>query len=321
MDEEKRKTEKISVVVPCYNEESCIPIFYEKTNEVLAALPLEAEYIFVDDGSSDRSLSLMRELHEKDPRVKYVSLSRNFGKEAAMYAGLKRACGDYVALMDVDLQDPPQLLTEMYEGITAEGNDCVASRRVTRKHEPVVRSMFARMFYRVINRMTDTEIMSGARDFRLMTRQMVDAVLSLAEVDRFSKEMFSWVGFKTKWLEYENVERAEGVSKWNFKKLTHYAINGIESATVAPLKINFTFFLLFLIASVGFAVTDIAFHFSDRQVSDLFILLPILFFSVSLLFLGLYVTSRYVGKVFKLVRGRPIYIVKETEESDLKNCR
>ena len=312
---------RLSIVVPCYNEEACVQIFYDTTSEIVRQLDVETEFIFVDDGSKDNTLNIFRTLASQHSDVKYVSLSRNFGKEAAIYAGLKKASGDYLALMDVDLQDPPSLLLDMYRGITEEGYDCVASKRANRKHEPVIRSLFARMFYRIVNKMTDTEIVSGARDYRMMTRQMVNAILSLSEVDRFSKELFSWVGFKTKWLKYPNIKRVKGKTKWNFKKLTKYAVSGIESATTAPLKINFTLSVLFLLASLAFVGIDIAFAILNKPVSDLFIILPVVLFGFSVVLFGIFIISQYIGKIFKQVRGRPIYIAKEDEQIYLSELK
>ena len=220
--------DKISVIVPCYNEQEAIPIFYNAIGKTAEALSdVELELLFVNDGSKDESLKEMRELAAKDERVKYVSFSRNFGKEAAMYAGLSYASGDYVAIMDVDLQDPPELLPEMYRSIREEGYDCVATRRVTRKGEPPIRSFFARRFYGLMHRLSKTEIVDGARDYRLMTRQFVDELLRLGEYNRFSKGLFGWVGFETKWLEYENVERSAGETKWSFWKLLVYSVEGM----------------------------------------------------------------------------------------------
>lgn len=225
----------ISIVVPCYNEQEALPIFYKTILPYLDELKVSYELVFVDDGSKDKTSSIMKALALNDKRVKYVIFSRNFGKEAAMFAGLEASNGDYVAVMDVDLQDPPEKLYEMYNLIVNEGYDCVATRRVTRKGEPKIRSWFARKFYKIINKMTQTEIVDGARDYRLMTRKMVDAVLSMKEYNRFSKGIFSFVGFKTKWLEYENIKRVAGETKWNFKKLFVYAIEGILAFTLAPL--------------------------------------------------------------------------------------
>ena len=315
--------DKISVVCPCYNEEECLPLFYEETVKALRAfsVPVDYEFIFVDDGSKDNTLPILRDLAKQDAHVRYISFSRNFGKEAAIYAGLKAAEGDCVTLMDADLQDPPSFLAPMYDGITKEGYDCVGCRRTTRKSEPKLRSAFAHLFYKLINKVTTTEIVDGARDFRMMTRQMVNAVLSLPEKDRFSKELFSWVGFRTKWLEYENIERAKGTSKWSFRKLTRYAVGGIESATDAPLKINLLFAALFFLAGFVFAVIDIVFVATGTDVSATLILLPVLFVCLSFLFLGIYVVSDYVKKIFTNVKSRPLFIVKETDkdQTDGKN--
>ena len=315
--------DKISVVCPCYNEEECLPLFYEETVKALRAfsVPVDYEFIFVDDGSKDNTLPILRDLAKQDAHVRYISFSRNFGKEAAIYAGLKAAEGDCVTLMDADLKDPPSFLAPMYDGITKEGYDCVGCRRTTRKSEPKLRSAFAHLFYKLINKVTTTEIVDGARDFRMMTRQMVNAVLSLPEKDRFSKELFSWVGFRTKWLEYENIERAKGTSKWSFRKLTRYAVGGIESATDAPLKINLLFAALFFLAGFVFAVIDIVFVATGTDVSATLILLPVLFVCLSFLFLGIYVVSDYVKKIFTNVKSRPLFIVKETDkdQTDGKN--
>lgn len=308
---------KLSIICPCYNEEECLPIFYEETLKILSKLPVDYEFLFVDDGSKDKTLLILRELAQKDKSVRFISFSRNFGKEAAIYAGLKGSTGDLVALMDADLQDPPSFLESMFHGITEEGYDCVGCRRTTRKNEPKLRSAFSKLFYKIINKMTVTEIVDGARDFRMMTRKMVDAILTLPEKDRFSKELFSWVGFRTKWLEYENIERVKGTSKWSFKKLTRYAIGGIESATDAPLKINLFFSVMFFLACLAFAIADIVLAIMGNNVPQLFILLPVIFFISSLLFFGIYIVSDYVKKIYANVKNRPIYIEKETEK-DLK---
>ena len=229
----------ISLIVPCYNEEEAMPLFYQEAARVAAQMEkshgAEFEIIFVDDGSKDDTLRVARELHDADPRVRYVSFSRNFGKEAGIYAGLKAAKGDYVATLDADLQDPPALLPDMLDALLTGDYDCAATRRTTREGEPPVRSWFARMFYRIINKMSDTEIVDGARDFRLMSRRMVDAVLEMSEYNRFSKGIFSWVGFKTKWFAYQNVERVAGQTKWNFWSLFKYSIEGIVGFSTQPL--------------------------------------------------------------------------------------
>ena len=242
--------ELISLVVPCYNEEQSLPYFWERTTAVMRQMDdLDFEVIFVDDGSRDKTLEVLRELAKSDSRVKYLSFSRNFGKEAAMFAGLEHAKGNYAAVMDADLQDPPALLAEMYRAITEEGYDSAATRRVTRKGEPPIRSFFARMFYKIINKMTDVEIVDGARDFRLMNRKFLNALLELKERNRFSKGLFGWVGFKTKWIEFENVERVAGETKWSFWKLFKYSIEGIVAFTTMPLTLaSFMGFLLCMVA-------------------------------------------------------------------------
>lgn len=229
---------KLTMVVPAYNEEEALPIFYAEALRVEKELPgVEIEYLFIDDGSSDGTLEVLRDLHKKDARVRYVSFSRNFGKEAAIYAGLQNAAGDYVAILDADLQDPPALLPEMLQAIEEEGYDCVGSRRVTRKGEPPIRSFFARMFYHIMKKISNADIVDGARDFQLMNRKVVKAILSMGEYNRFSKGIFGWVGFRKKWLEYENIERSAGETKWSFWKLFLYALDGIVAFSTAPLVI------------------------------------------------------------------------------------
>ena len=238
---------KISIIVPCYNEEDVLKIFYIKITEVSKTIDADFEYIFVDDGSKDKTLEILKEYSKKDNRVRFISFSRNFGKESAMYAGLKEATGDYVAIMDADLQDPPDLLKEMYETLLTKEFDCVATKRKTRKGEPILRSFFSRMFYSIINKMTSTEIVNGARDYRLMSRKMVDSILEVTEYNRFSKGIFSWVGFKTKWIAYDNIERAAGKTKWNFWKLFKYSIEGITAFTTTPLVMSAVIGIIFCI--------------------------------------------------------------------------
>ena len=239
---------KISIVVPCYNEEASIPIFYKVIEETLKSMKIDYELIFIDDGSKDKTLEILKNI--KDKHVKYISFSRNFGKEAAIYAGLNECSGDFVATMDVDLQDPPSLIPIMYETLKKEDFDCIGTRRVTRKGEPKIRSFFARMFYKIINKISNVEMVDGARDFRLMTRQMVDSILSLKEYNRYSKGIFSFVGFKTKWLEYENIERVAGETKWSFFKLFIYAIEGIVAFSNFPLIISIIFSTLSFVSSI-----------------------------------------------------------------------
>ena len=230
---------EISIVIPCFNEEEAIPIFYEETLKVLKKMSLSSfEFVFIDDGSSDRTLEVLKEISAKDKSVHFVSFSRNFGKEAALYAGLSKANGEFISVMDVDLQDPPSLLPQMLEAILKEGYDCAATRRVTRKNEPPVRSFFARKFYKIMGKLSDVPVVDGARDFRLMTKKYKDAVLSLLERNRFTKGIFPWVGFKTKWFAYENVERVAGKTKWSFWKLFLYSIDGIIGFSTKPLAFS-----------------------------------------------------------------------------------
>lgn len=305
---------KISVVVPCYNEQEAIPLFYQAIAEIAEKMKDRAvfEVIFVNDGSRDESLAEMRALAERDERVHYLSFSRNFGKEAAMYAGMQKAQGDYVAIMDVDLQDPPALLPEMLDGIEKEGFDCVATRRVTRKGEPPLRSFFARMFYRIINQISQTEIVDGARDYRLMTRQMVQAVLAVTEYNRFSKGIFSWVGFKTKWLEFENVERVAGETKWSFWKLFLYSLEGIVAFSTVPLAIAsvlgflfcaIAFVLLVFYGAKALLIGDPVAGF-PTLICSIFLVGGVQLFCVGIL-------GQYLAKTYLESKNRPIYIVQE----------
>ena len=303
---------KLSVIVPCYNEEEAVPLFYEAFLRETASMPVEFEFIFVDDGSRDKTLDAFRTLALKDQRVHYVSFSRNFGKESAMFAGLEAATGDYVAIMDVDLQDPPALLPDMLHGIEQEGYDCVATRRVTRKGEPKIRSFFARAFYRLINKISKTEIVDGARDFRLMTRQMVDSILSLREVSRFSKGIFSWVGYRTKWLEYENIERVAGETKWSFWKLLIYSIDGIIGFSTVPLAIASVVGVLFCVVAF---ILILYFFFKTLLFGDpvagfpATICIILLLGGIQLFCIG--ILGQYLSKTYLETKRRPIYIAKE----------
>lgn len=306
--------DKISVIVPCYNEQEAIPIFYDaiaKTAEELSRVRLEV--LFVNDGSKDGSLKEMKKLAELDDRIKYVSFSRNFGKEAAMYAGLSYADGDYVAIMDVDLQDPPSLLPKMYEIITTEDYDCVATRRVTRKGEPPIRSFFARRFYALMHRLSKTDIVDGARDYRLMTRQFVDELLRLGEYNRFSKGLFGWVGFETKWLEYENVERSAGETKWSFWKLLIYSIEGIVGFTTAPLAVAAflgVFFCLVAFAALCFIVIRTLIYGDPVSGWPSMTCIIIFIGGIQLLCIG--ILGEYLAKTYMETKHRPIFICKET---------
>lgn len=305
---------KITAVVPCYNEQEALGLFYEELNRVTAEMrDCEFEILFVNDGSKDRTLELMKELAEKDGRVKYISFSRNFGKEAAIYAGLEHASGDLVAIMDADLQDPPRLLPEMYRAVTEEGYDSVATRRVTRKGEPPIRSFFARMFYRLMNKMCKTEVVDGARDFRLMTRPFVDSLLSMKEYNRFSKGLFGWVGFRTKWIEFENVERVAGETKWSFWKLLLYAIDGMVAFSTMPLSVAALIGILMCVIAAISIIFIIA-----RQLCfggsafgwPSMVCIMIFIGGVQLLCMG--IMGQYLAKTYLEVKNRPIYICKET---------
>lgn len=306
---------KISLVVPCYNEEEVINKFYEEIEKVKTKITeADFEIVFVDDGSTDGTLERMRKL-SKNNGVRYISFSRNFGKEAAMYAGLKNATGDFVAIMDADLQDPPALIKEMYEILQTGEFDCVATRRVSRKGEPVIRSFFARMYYKIINKISKTEIVDGARDFRLMSRQMVDSVLELTEYNRFSKGIFSWVGYRTKWIEYENVERVAGTTKWSFFKLFLYSVESIVAFSTLPLSIASIMGLVFCVIAFVFILVIIAktLIFGDAT-SGWPSLTCIIFFvgGVQLMCLG--IIGQYLSKTYLEVKNRPSYIIQETEK-------
>ena len=307
---------KISLVVPCYNEEQCIEKYYEAMKPVREKIPEQFEFIFVDDGSKDKTLSIIKNLAKKDKQVRFISFSRNFGKEAAMYAGLKAATGDLVSLMDVDLQDKPELLIDMYKGITEEGYDCVACKRTKRKGRV---AFLSKIFYGIVNKMSDVHMTEGERDFRLMTRKMTDAVLSLCEKERFIKGIFNWVGFNVKWLEYESVDRVAGGSKWSVKTLTKYALGGLEDFSTAPLKYNFVLSFLCMLAALIFVVLDIVWAVTGYTVTELFIILPVVLFLFGLLFFGVGILGEYVKKTFTEVKSRPVYIVKETEKDNLND--
>ncbi len=308
--------DKISVVVSCYNEQEALPLFYEEITKVANEINnAEFEFIFVNDGSKDKTLEVIKKFRSTDERVKYISFSRNFGKEAAMYAGLKKASGDYVAIMDADLQDPPKLLVEMYDTLSKKEYDCVATRRVSRKGEPPIRSFFARLFYKLINKISKAEIVDGARDFRLMTRQMVDAIISMEEYNRFSKGIFGWVGFNTKWIEYENVERAAGETKWSFWKLFKYSIEGIIAFSTAPLVISTIMGILFCFVAFLMIIFIIAktLIYGD-PVSGWPSMVCIMLFVGGIQLFCIGIIGQYISKTYLEVKKRPIYIIKETEE-------
>ena len=306
----------ISLIVPCYNEEESLPILYEalcgvRDNDDAGR---DYEFVFVNDGSRDKTADVIRSLAESDDCVKYVFFSRNFGKEAAMYAGMQKSKGDYVAILDADMQDPPSLIPQMIKDLDDDKADIIAARRVTRKGEPKIRSFFARCFYKLINRMCDIEIADGARDFRLMKRPVVDAILSLCERQRFSKGIFAWVGFRTEWVEHENVERVAGETKWSFWKLFSYAIDGIVAFTTAPLR--FATYAGFGFAFAGFAY--LIYYFIRAIILQIYndvpgypSLLCFILFIGGLILMALGILGEYIGRTYIETKGRPIYIPSE----------
>lgn len=310
----------MTLIVPCYNEEASLPIFYEAVCDVAKMLEhCDVTLLLVNDGSKDNTLAIMRELAEKDSRVRYISFSRNFGKEAAMYAGFCNAKGDYVAVMDADMQDPPSLLPQMLEILETQDYDSVATRRVTREGEPPIRSFFARMFYRIINRISDADIVDGARDFRLMKREMVDAIVAMCEYNRFSKGIFGWIGFKTKWLPYKNVERVAGETKWSFWSLFKYSIDGIVNFSQAPLSIASMMGLLLTIVSF-FAIAFIVVRrlvFGD-PVAGWASMACIILFMGGLQLLCMGIMGQYLAKTYLEVKHRPHYIIAETNDESAK---
>ena len=316
---------KISLIVPCYNEEASLSSFYGELNTVSASMPdYEFEYLFIDDGSRDNTLGIIKDFSKNDPRVKYISFSKNFGKEAAMYAGFCNASGDYVAVMDADMQDPPSLLPEMVKFLESGEYDSVATRRVTRTGESKIRSFFANWFYRIFNRTTDVKIVSGARDFRLMKREMVDAIIAMCETNRFSKGIFGWIGFKTYWLPFENVERVAGKSKWSFKKLLKYSFDGIIGFSNKPLKIPFYLGLFTGCASLAplvyliYHAINWGFSMGSTGITSSLILYTVLAATTLILF-SLGVVGQYVAKIYSEVKGRPHYIVAQTNKKDVIN--
>lgn len=306
----------LSIIVPCYNEEPVLQLFYDAIQKIAPNLPTELEFIFVDDGSRDGTLQKIHQLHAQDPRVRFVSFSRNFGKEAALLAGLDHARGDVVVTMDADLQDPPALLPKMYQLIQTGGYDQVGTRRVTRKGEPPIRSFFARRFYRLINHMSKVELVDGARDYRMMTRPVVDALISMREYNRFSKGLFEFVGFRTKWLEYENIERAAGETKWSFWKLFAYAIEGICAFSTVPLVLAALLGVIFcLIAFIMVIVIIIRTLAFGDPVSGWPSLICVILLLGGLQLLALGIIGQYLAKTYLETKHRPVYIVRLTEDN------
>ena len=306
----------LSVIVSCYNEEEALPLFYKEVNKISKKMNyLDFEFIFINDGSSDNTLNVIKKLRKRDKRVKFVSFSRNFGKEAAMFAGLEFCKGDFITLMDADLQDPPKLLVEMYRLIDEDGYDCVATRRVTRKGEPPIRSFFARLFYKIINKISKIEMVDGARDYRLMTRQMVNSIISLREYNRYSKGLFSFVGFDTFWLEYENVERVKGETKWSFWKLFIYAIDGICAFSTTPLIISAIIgFLFCLISFMMILLIVVKTLLYGDPVGGWPSLVCIIFMVSGIQLFSIGIIGQYLAKAYLETKNRPIYIVKESSK-------
>lgn len=303
----------ISLVVPCYNEQETLPHFYKGATKLAETMPQVAfEFIYVNDGSKDNTLQVLRGISAQDSRIKYISFSRNFGKEAAMLAGLSRATGDYVAIVDADLQHPLELVEEMYRGITTEQWDCVAARRISRAGEPAIRSFFSRQFYKIMNRISDVEIVSGACDFRLMTRQMVDAILSMKEYNRFSKGIFSFVGFDTKWIPYENTKRVAGETSWSFWGLVKYSLEGILAFSTAPLRMVSVSGVIICLLSLALIVfTILKTLFWNETVAGYPTIICVLTFLGGTQLLSVGVLGEYLGKLYLESKDRPIYIIKE----------
>ena len=306
----------ISIIVPCFIEEESLPLFYAEMEKIKSQIDDNFEYIFVNDGSKDRTLQVLRDLNQADKNVHYLSFSRNFGKEAALYAGLKHATGDLVTVMDADLQDPPELLLTMKSMLEKNPDlDCVGTRRTTRDGEPPIRSFFAKMFYKLINRISQVEMVDGARDFRFMRRQMVDAILEVSEYNRFSKGIFAWVGFKTKYLEYKNVERVAGKTSWSFWQLLNYSLEGIINFSDAPLTIAFlggvaACLLAFFLIMIVIVRTLI---FGDPT-SGWPSMVSIILFLGGFQLLTIGILGKYIGKIFMETKKRPVYVVKEKSE-------
>ena len=311
--------QKLSIIVPCFNEELSIPLFYTAVTDVLDSLESDYEIIFVNDGSKDNTLNVIKKIADSNEHIIYLSLSRNFGKESAMYAGFCNCHGDCVAVMDADLQDPPALLPEMIKYLDSGEYDCVATRRSTRKGEPPIRSWFARRFYQLINRISDAEIVDGARDFRMMRRSMVDAIIAMQEYDRFSKGIFGWIGFRTKWLSYDNIERAAGQTKWSFWNLFQYALGGIISFSQAPLNtVPLVGSVIMGISFLGILISLINGSVPGKTAFDWYLTIFIIAFIEGLQLLMLGIVGQYLARTYNEVKKRPHYIISECNIEDPK---
>ena len=318
----KKNVQLVSIIVPCYNEEEALPFFYEEITKVFKGIKHDYELVFVNDGSKDNTLSEMKKLAKKDKRVTYLSFSRNFGKESAMYAGICNASGDYIGFMDADLQHPPILLKEMIEVLDHGDYDCAACRRTDREGDSKIRTWFSRKFYQVINMISESEMMDGAGDFRLMKREMADAIISMTEYNRFSKGIFSWVGFKTFWIDYDNVERVAGKTSWSFWGLVRYAIDGIVSFSNAPLNLASIFGIVttfFAFIYLLFVVIKYALFGDPVQGWATTISIILLLGGIQLFALG--IIGQYIGKTYMEVKNRPHYIVSESNKKDIKKIR
>lgn len=306
--------DKISVVVPCYNEEQMIDLFYSELSKVLSSMKdVEYEIMFVDDGSKDKTYQKLCEIAKRDDSVRYISFSKNFGKESAMLAGINHVTGDYTVVMDSDLQHPPELIPKMYGMIKTGGCDCVATRRTSRHKEPVIRSLFAKAFYKLFNKLCGLDMVDGAMDFRMMSRQMIDAIKSMPEHGRFSKGIFSWVGFTTEWIEFENIERAAGETKWSFTKLLLYAIEGFTSFSHFPLYVPALLGIFLTSVSVLGAIVALILHLASvAYVSGLWVLIIVMSFLFGVQFMLLGVFGGYIAKIFVESKNRPHYIIKDT---------
>ena len=315
----------ISVIVPCYNEQEVLPLYYDEMNKIMAQMKAEHddidfELLFINDGSKDNTLKMLRELSEKDKRVRYISFSRNFGKEAGMYAGLENARGDYVVIMDADLQHPPAFIPAMYNYVSKEGYDCATTRRVSRKGESKIRSWFAMKFYKIMNKISQTEIVDGAQDFRFMTRQMVDAILSMKEYNRFSKGIFRWVGFNVKYIEYENVERAAGTTAWSFWKLFMYSLEGIFAFSTAPLALaSLLGILSCLVAFIWIIIIIVKTLVFGESVQGFPTIMCAIFFIGGLQLFCTGILGQYLSKTYLETKNRPIYIISETDKNTDKS--
>lgn len=320
--EMKGNRKVIEVIVPCYNEEKCVPLIYNTIKEIFETID-EYDFIltYVDDGSKDHTLNEIKKIAEENKRVHYISFSRNFGKEGAIYAGLSRSTGDYVALMDADLQHPPALLKDMIYAIEKEGYDCAAARRVSRKGEPPIRSSFSRFFYFLIKKITGMEMVQGSTDYRLMTRKVVKALISMPESERFTKGLYAWVGFNTKWIEYENVERAAGQTKWSFGGLVRYACNGFMSFTTTPLRGVVYFGIIIMIISLIYAIYIFvgALNNGSQGRTGYASLMVVLLFLGGVIISILGMIGEYLARIYMEVKHRPIYIERESNIGEVTN--